>query len=165
MKLSQSVPFRVCLSIHPVWSLQSLRYTKTILLCPIMTWIIFPHWSTNPTTTLHRLHNRIPRRKRTRPTMTTLTFMTSAINPHGCTNVVETKTLCQQAFCMFVKNQKKFQWFTEPVPAMPLHHVSEKSHTSPADQWFLSTTTFQMRHTSNGNIALHSFNALKHSCA
>ena len=35
------------------------------------------------------------------------------------------KILCQQMFCMFVKNRRKFQWLTEPFPAMPLHHAPE----------------------------------------
>ena len=36
---------------------------------------------------------------------------------------------------MFVNNQNKFQWLTEPVLAMPLYHVAEKPDTSPDDDW------------------------------
>ena len=38
-------------------------------------------------------------------------------------------------FCMFVKNRKKFQWLTDPVPAMPLYTAPTKIETSPDDDW------------------------------
>ena len=43
--------------------------------------------------------------------------------------------LCQQMFCMFVKNRKKIQWLTEPVPSMTLYHVPEKMETFPDVDW------------------------------
>ena len=32
--------------------------------------------------------------------------------------------MCQQMFCMVVKNRKKYLWLSEPVPAMPLYQAS-----------------------------------------
>ena len=41
------------------------------------------------------------------------------------------KTVCQQMFCMFVKNRKKYPWLRDPVPVKPISVAS--SMPSPAD--------------------------------
>ena len=42
--------------------------------------------------------------------------------------------MCQQMFCMFVKNRKKYRWLRDPVPSMPLY-VASSSADVPSDDW------------------------------
>ena len=42
--------------------------------------------------------------------------------------------MCQQMFCMFVKNRKKYPWLRDPVPSMPLY-VASAPADMPSDDW------------------------------
>ena len=71
------------------------------------------------------------------------------------------KTVCQQMFCMFVKNRKKYPWLRDPVPAMHLSVASSSDQPSPADDLFSYDDDIPNSDTLSANLVLLSFNASK----